>query len=353
MPSLYNTPYGRGSKVVLPSDKSTSQDYCFQTSNQTNMMAWMDRQSDEIAAAFRGLKHPSLPTRYTEVAKSINRDRDDERRYHKMENEFVYRRAINQDSILEFTTLPDPESNNLTIDLQHPCCIDTTSKTLRPEDNNAGNKNDATEYIESNTKPPSLLQGMRRSPSEMVESPIQEEQQSDETRQIENHKHLFVSATLSMKLETLRISPSNPNAGESLLSPPNTEMARLALWFASNDAFKHTEGVNFATEVGLYDYAPGVSYPIINTIMKKRREDTKLQCYLAHYLLRGMLKRYGDLPFPDRVDVRGSGLQRGRLLVPYSAGSAETSSEGKRVRRRIVNEMRLEKLSTREGSELF
>ncbi|KAF2971280.1 hypothetical protein GQX73_g2272 [Xylaria multiplex] len=361
MPSLYNTPFGRGSKIVLPSDKSKSQsyigDYCFQTSNQTNMMAWMDRQSNKVAVAFRGLQYPTPPTRRTEAANSISRDIDDKRRHHKMENGFEHRLAVHQDSMSEYIPL-DLECKGLAINLQKPCYMHTTSKALGPEDNNSGNKNGATKCIERNARPTNTPLRRKRG-----SSPIQEEQQDSKTRKI--NSHLATPEAISLKFETLRISPSNANTEKSLPSTLSTGIAKLvaenrqleafkqALRLASNDAFKHVDGINFATEVGLCNYPPGISYPVINIIVKGRREDIKLQCSLAHHLLRGMLKQYGDLPFPDRVDIRGSDFQRGHLLVSYTADTAETDGECECVRLRIASEMRLEKLSARHGSELF
>ncbi|TGJ80918.1 hypothetical protein E0Z10_g7846 [Xylaria hypoxylon] len=340
------------------------------------MMAWMDRESKKIFAAFGEPQRPSLPTRPTEGAKSIILDMDEKRQNHEMEDEFVYRRADNEDSILKLTTLLDLESDDFNFDPPdqcppEPCPLEGWSWPSGPEDNDYGNESDANECIESNAtatqseaKPTGLLPRMHEAYNTLAESSTVEEKSEEQTWRINSQGHLLTSAYLSLDLMTLEVAPFTSVTEESLPRAQIVGIARLvaenrqleafkqALRFASNDASTHT-GINFTTEAGLYDCAPGISYPIIYILMDSPQYDTELQCYIAYYLLRGMLKRYGDLPFPDRVDIRETGFQRGRLLVPYGAGQAETGSQGKRVRGRIVNEMRLEKLSTRDRSQLL
>ncbi|GAW23687.1 hypothetical protein ANO14919_132620 [Xylariales sp. No.14919] len=369
MSPVYSTPYGRGSRIVLSPSKRTPklllEDYRFQTSSKNNMMAWMDRQSAEIAAAFQQPWSLSSRTNRAEVANRIGVEKDQKMQNHESEDVFRYRRRVNRDSILEFTTLMDMGSDDLPIDSQQPRWADEVANSFGSEDGNEENEYDADECIESNvrasrteTRPSALSLEKPRFCPEFVESPMSEEQPEEQAWQINSHGHLVVSEALSTELMSLRAAPFHPDVEKSLLPGQHAQLATLAaanrqleafkqaLRFAYYSAFSHTGGVNFTTEVGLYDCAPSAPYPVIYITMDAPREDAELQHYLAYNLLRGMLKRYGDLPFPDRIDIRESGTPRGRLLVPYGAGAeteAEMGGAGERVRCRIVEEMRLEK----------
>ncbi len=356
MAPLRNTPYGRSSKIILPpeysSPKSRLDDYCVKIRNDTNTAAWIDRQSKTIAAAFGEPWRPRTLTRRRRPKKKRNGNSNAnvERKDGAMPDDTIK----DQDVILEFTTLM--ESEELTVASQQPYSASQVDRPFVPvhnnnnhTSNNGGNKCKESEAIPPQTEasPIDLLPGT----PELVECLIKERPRN-RTWQINSQGHLIISESLSTQLAGLKIPPPNE---ESPLPLQSAAVARLAaenrqleafqqaLRFALNDAFTHTNGVKFTAEVGLCDYALGISYPTIDIRMEEWRGDTELQCCLAYYLLRGILKRYGDLPFPDRVDIRKSGAERGRLLVPYGAGQEEMDGEGERVRRRIIDEVRIER----------
>ncbi|KAI1427161.1 hypothetical protein F5Y12DRAFT_792907 [Xylaria sp. FL1777] len=368
MAPLYNAPFGRGYKIVLPpndnSFKLLVDDFCFKNHHDANRLAWIGRQSEMIAVAFKESWQPRLPNIPTMLKAQPS---GDETANVGIEHGVIHGDDIeDQDAILEFTTLMDTKPEELIATPRQPHCTSQVNRPFVPVHNNRRNTNGANGVNESDVmvthtevSPTNLLPGTDK----LVECLTGKEQPRGQAWQINSRGHLIVPESLSTHITGPKSASLNPGKEESLLPLQSAAVARLvaenrqleafrqALRFALQDASTHTNGVKFTAEAGLHDCTPGISYPIIDIFMGQWREDTELQCYLAYYLLRGMLKRYGDLPFPDRVDIREFGSQRGRLLVPYGAGREEIDGEGRCVRRKIVDEMRLEGRFIGKGSK--
>ncbi|KAI0967842.1 hypothetical protein F4678DRAFT_444752 [Xylaria arbuscula] len=261
-----------------------------------------------------------------------------------------------KDAILKFTTLMNTESEELNADRRSPRTTGV-NKPIMSVFNSRINRNavDGTNERDAmaphtNDGPIDLLPGAPK----LAEPPIKEEGCKTQVWKINSQGHLIVSKSLSAQLADRQSTSPDPSTKESLRLHQSAAVASLAgenrqleafqqaLHFALDDALAYTQGVKFTIEIGLQDYTPGMAYPVIDIVMEQWREDTELQCCLAYYLLRGMLKRYGDLAFPDRVDILEFGAEQGRrLLVPYDAGRVGVEGQGERVRCRIVDEMRL------------
>ncbi|KAI1272696.1 hypothetical protein F5Y07DRAFT_412268 [Xylaria sp. FL0933] len=357
MASLHNVHYGRSTNIILPpgySSKSRLNDYCSKIRNDTNTLAWMERQSKTIADAFkapRQLHFSNGPT--------LSVDRCGE---HAITNAVIKGTVMHgslvrdQDPISSYTNLIEWESEELDIippyEASHTNRPVTLTHNNQLSENVVGevNKSDAM-VIKAGDNRVDFLQGI----AQQAEFLIQGEQESNQTWQIKNQGHLTVSESLSTQLTDIKPGSLNPTTDEAPLPLQIAAVRKLvaqnrqleafqqALRFALSDALLHRRGVRFTADVGLHDYALGMAYPTIEIAMEEGREDTEPQCHLAYSLLRGMLKRYGVLPFPDRVDFRESDAERGHLLIPYNDGFGEIHGEGERVRRRIVDEMRVER----------
>ncbi|KAI1157687.1 hypothetical protein F5B18DRAFT_643971 [Nemania serpens] len=221
-----------------------------------------------------------------------------------------------------------------------------------------GNRNDSERNSvvaarRSEVEPITLLTEMAR-PAKAT----RDEQASEQPWRINGQGDLILSESLSTELTTLGVTALNLTTDESQLPDQSTTVARFAAEDKQLDAFQHAlhfayRGISseagelkFKVKTGRYTYAPGISYPAVAILMPDWRHDTELQRYLAYHLLRGMLRRYGGLPFPDRVDVRELGFGGGRLLVAYGTDRDEAGEDGYggetvRVRRRIIQEMLL------------
>ncbi|KAI0425869.1 hypothetical protein F5Y09DRAFT_346242 [Xylaria sp. FL1042] len=352
----HNAPYGRSTMIVLPpeySSKSRLNDYCSKTRNDANTMAWVDRQSKMIADAFKAPWQLHFSNSST-VSK--NRCGEDANTNVGIKGTVMHGTLIrHQDPVSNYTNLIDSETEELAITSPSKTCqvnrpfVPTHNDELSENVANEINDSDAM-VIKAEDSHTDLLQGL----AEKAEFLIEEKQQSEGIWQINDQGHLIVSKSLSIQLTSDKSRSLDPTtedapvplqvaAVEKLVAQNRQlEAFQQALRFALNDALLYTRGVKFTAEVGLCDYALGMAYPTIDISMEQRGKDTELQCHLAYYLLRGMLKRYGVLPFPDRVDFRESDAEQGRLLVPYDDGWGEIYGEGERVRRRIVDEMRVE-----------
>ncbi|KAI1307457.1 hypothetical protein F5Y03DRAFT_405561 [Xylaria venustula] len=325
-----SSPYGRGCKIPLPPDyslKSRMDDYCAKTRNKTNIMAWLDRQSKNIAAAFN---EPCRP-RMSKVQPNGNADSSVE-----VKGAVMY--GKDKDAILKFTTLMDTEAEELNANRRSPRTAGINKSVADgayERDTMATDTNDGT--IDLLLEPPKL-----------AEAHTKEEELRQQIWKINSHGHLIVSRSLSAQLAGRQSTSLNPlrleqSAAVASLAEENRQLDafKQALRFALDDALAYTQGIKFTIEIGLQDSTPGKAHPIIDIVMEQWREDTELQCCLAYYLLRGMLKRYGNMPFPDKVDIQEFSAEQGRrLLVPYNAGRDRTDGQGESVRCRIVGEMR-------------
>ncbi|KAI1366626.1 hypothetical protein F5Y08DRAFT_337413 [Xylaria arbuscula] len=357
MVPLRNSTYGGGCTTASPPEKSSYRskvkDCYLRKRNKVNTEVWIDRQSKSITAAYGESWQPRLPARSVLSRNHYNWDGycDVEK-----DDQTVHDDAIEDPvGFLKYTTLLDAKSDESVPVSQRPrranLCRKDALMSLRNDLKNKDEFDKSAEPYPFEITGIDLLPGVPKLSS--VE-PQCEAQPHDQPWQIDDQEHLLVSDYLSAQLFGLNLAPCEFDDKKDLplclqcaliakLARENRQLDAFqeALQFALNDAFKHTNGVAFTAKVRLYDYAVGVSYPIIDICMDQWIEGTELQCYLAYYLLRGMLKRYSDLPFPDRVDIRELGLKCARLLVPYGAGRAEADSEGERVRSRIIGEMRL------------
>ncbi|KAJ3578556.1 hypothetical protein NPX13_g2008 [Xylaria arbuscula] len=357
MVPLRNFTYGGGCTTASPPEKSSYRskvkDCYLRKRNKVNTEVWIDRQSKSITAAYGESWQPRLPARSVLSRNHYNWDGycDVEK-----DDQTVHDDAIEDPvGFLKYTTLLDAKSDESVPVSQRPrranLCRKDALMSLRNDLKNKDEFDKSAEPYPFEITGIDLLPGVPKLSS--VE-PQCEAQPHDQPWQIDDQEHLLVSDYLSAQLFGLNLAPCEFDDKKDLplclqcaliakLARENRQLDAFqeALQFALNDAFKHTNGVAFTAKVRLYDYAVGVSYPIIDICMDQWIEGTELQCYLAYYLLRGMLKRYSDLPFPDRVDIRELGLKCARLLVPYGAGRAEADSEGERVRSRIIGEMRL------------
>ena len=364
MAPLRNSAYGRGYTITMPpknsSFRSRVKDYCLCNRNKMNSMAWIDRQSKIITAAYGGPWQPKLPARSVLSRNYYCSGRGSEV---EIEGQVIHEHTI-EDGVrfLACTTSLDVGSEE-----RGPASRQLHQTGLWSREALISLCNDILERIDEPVEGDSSTTPFDQTPIDLLPgvpklSPVEhpsgeqrsEEQPHKQTWQIDSESHLIVSDNLSTQLSGLKLaSPDLDNMKDLPLHLQCTLIAKLAsenrqldalqeaLQFALNDAFKHTNGVMFTARVRLYDYAVGVSYPVIDICMDQWTEGTELQCYLAYYLLRGMLKRYGDLPFPDRVDFWEVGPKSTMLLVPYGAGWEEVDSEEERVRRRIVGEMGL------------
>ncbi|KAI1351092.1 hypothetical protein F5Y01DRAFT_325617 [Xylaria sp. FL0043] len=365
MAFLHNAHYGRSTNIILPpeySSKSRLNDYCSKVRNDTNTLAWMERQSKTIADAFRAprqLHFSNSPTL------SVDRCGENAITNAVIKGTVMHGSLVrDQDPILSYTNLTDSESEEL--DIIPPYEASHTNRPVTLTHNNQLSENVVSEVnksdamvIKAEDNRVDFLQGI----AQQAEFLIEGEQERDQTWQINNQGHHIVSKSLSTQLTGIKPDSLNPTTDEAPLSLQLAAVEKLvaqnrqleafqqALRFALSDALLHRRGVSFTAEVGLRDYALGMAYPTIEIALEEWREDTELQCHLAYYLLRGMLKRYGVLPFPDRVDFRESEAERGRLLVPYNDGLGEIHGEGERVRRRIVDEMRVNGGSSVTGAK--
>ncbi|KAI1116600.1 hypothetical protein F5Y14DRAFT_405909 [Nemania sp. NC0429] len=175
---------------------------------------------------------------------------------------------------------------------------------------------------------------------------------------INGQGHLTLSESLSAELTALRLTNLYPTTDEALLSCQRAAVASLvaedrhldafdlALQFAYQDIISPpgAGGLKFFLRSGRCPYAPGLSYPVVLLIaaMRDWRNRVEVQRYLAYYLFRGMLRRYGGLPFPDGVDVRLRGFGDRWLLAVYGAirdkadGDGDGCCEAVSVRQRIL-----------------
>ncbi|KAI0803818.1 hypothetical protein GGR55DRAFT_375625 [Xylaria sp. FL0064] len=356
MASLHNAHYGHSTNIILPSEyslKSRLSDYCSKVRNDTNTLAWMERQSKTIANAFkapRQLHFSDSPTL------SIERCGESATTNAVIKGTVMHGSLVmEQDPISSYTNLIDSESEEL--DAIPPYEASPANRPVALSHNNQLSEILVSEVNKSNAmviKAEDDGVDFLQEIAQQAEFLIEGEQESDQTWQINDQGHLIVSNSLSTQLTGIKPDSLNPTTDQAPLPLQIAAVEKLvaqnrqleafqqALRFALSDALLHRRGVSFTAEVGLNDYVPGIAYPTIEITMEEWREDTELQCHLAYYLLRGMLKRYGVLPFPDRVDFRESDAERGRLLVPYNDGLGEIHGEGERVRRRIVDEMRVE-----------
>ncbi|KAI1748824.1 hypothetical protein F4782DRAFT_550437 [Xylaria castorea] len=173
---------------------------------------------------------------------------------------------------------------------------------------------------------------------------------TDKTWRINAKGHLIISSTFATLLTTHNLTPFVPTTeaiqlleheqSEAVIrfaaEDRQLEALRLALQFALTSTLSGTNELDIVADVVLPEGCP---YPTIRILMPKWRHDTKLQFYLAYYILREILRRYRHQPFPDRLDIWEFDFDRNRLLVPYGE---DADGETARVRQRIVEELRLE-----------
>lgn len=97
--------------------------------------------------------------------------------------------------------------------------------------------------------------------------------------------------------------------------------------------------VNISAQVQLF-YEQGRGLPTIDIIVPSEYDNAILKSEIACFLLRCMLKIYVGFIFPDHVDFRDGGAERGTMLFPYrSQQEGPDNKEAARVRRQIAIEL--------------
>lgn len=116
---------------------------------------------------------------------------------------------------------------------------------------------------------------------------------------------------------------------------------RKALKFTISGATLQLPRLLFSARVVLFWGGQGDGYPTVDlTVPLQHDHDANYKSCLACYLLIRMLKCYRGLQFPDRVDFRDGGVNRGTLLFPYrTTQEGHAVQEAVRVRQLIVMEL--------------
>ncbi|KAI0402416.1 hypothetical protein F4802DRAFT_575670 [Xylaria palmicola] len=308
----------------------------FGTSSETTYSAWISAQSENISNAFDWQKKikPSDGLMVAGCQRDLEQHGDaEDADVGSLPVELLG--TSQEDAIFTFTTLLDSETGAEPLAASSP--VASEDENPESEDDDMDNSTTAPQVADSpiiSSLEATVQRGMR----------VDDKDDCNKTWKIDNRGHLIVQESLLPEAVILRDAPPEANT----LAPSQSEaVARLAAQGRQLEAFQHAlqcaaeealdvaAGVQFEANVGLDN-----PYPTIDLVMAEWRPDTELQCYVAYYILRGMLKRYGSFPFPDRVVVRELGPQlQERLLVPYGEGGDDAGSEAARVRRMIVEEL--------------
>ncbi|KAI1186122.1 hypothetical protein F5B17DRAFT_374445 [Nemania serpens] len=360
-------PSDQGYTDALFSKELSAYDPNLETGDEGNHRTWIARETKSIVAAF---KPPSRPVQQNRVRKFGDKRSVNER--YRSQNAKMGAEVVTLDvphsknAVWEPTAFVGPNDEKSTVGFPQASYQSqmTTVATIAYgnegiEHNGIGNGNcsERDHVVAPRTEVEPIA------PLTEVAHPTtvtgKEEPASEQTWRIDGQGHLILSEPLFTELMILGTRSLNPITNESQLPDQRATVARLAAEDKQLDAFhqalKYTcqdlsseaGELEFKIKTGRYTYAPGITYPVIAILMPDWRQDTDLQCYLAYYLLRGMLRRYGGMAFPDRVDVRESGFGGGRLLVAYGAdqdGADGYGGEAVRVRRRIMEEMLLREM---------
>ncbi|KAJ8133099.1 hypothetical protein O1611_g519 [Lasiodiplodia mahajangana] len=327
-----------------------------ETCEEENHRTWILSESNKILAAVQEAQRLSKKRKRGNMCKRNNKD--------KIAKLMVQDAAVHpdvdathNDALLRFTTLLDPEEHVTS------CGFSASHEHSQefPKVQGAEKERHTNVSSMSNTSSTHVKIAPAPQPQEPPKQPEPshtEEEIRENSSKVDNLRHLIDPAILAFEhaAAVQRGSvPASPNSDGSQLYLQRAAVAELVAQDRQFDAFKKAltfayrnvselPGVlHFTVRYGRYTYHPGVTYPVVLFILEGGWPDANMRSRLAYYLLGGMLECYGNLPFPDRVDVRELGFGCSSLVAQYGFDSdlriGYGACETGRVRKRIIEDM--------------
>ncbi|KAI0096398.1 hypothetical protein GGR51DRAFT_543352 [Nemania sp. FL0031] len=257
------------------------------------------------------------------------------------------------DPLLEFTTLLDPEEDP---EERQSHVIACETRVAYPEDilaspTSLGHPKERSASVDdiSSTDaqggPSSLPQEIPMQPTPS-HTGVKTQCHSPTTDEL---RHLIDPEILALEdaanIARSRLLAQRAAIAELVAQDRQLDAFEKALAFASHNVSACSGALRFAAKLGRWTYQPGVTYPVIAFILEDWWPNAQTQSRLAYELLSSMLECYGNLPFPDRVDVRELGFGCSCLVAQYGFDAESPMGYGGcemgRVRKRIIEQMYL------------